>query len=376
MIFFLATTKLTGLSDQTQIFLPRLTVIALFALAATTSAAETPSNHLVVLQYHHVSTSTPTSTSITPDQFAAHMHWLADNEYTVVALPEALRKVRDGEPLTDKTVAITFDDGYKDNYTNALPILREHGWPFTVFVNPEPHDQKLTGWASWKELREMAKYGASIANHTSSHLFMLRRLPEETTVEWRTRLTREIVIAEERIYEETDQTHRILAYPYGESNIAIRAVIADLGFIGFGQQSGAIDADSDFTDLPRFPLSGPYSAMDSFQTKMKSLPMPVFNATPDSASHDGILTFAETRPALTLQLHDSSRLVLNCFASGQGTIPVIDQDNGRYLIRAPEPLPVGRSRYNCTYASEWPGRYYWYSYAWVRRDEGDTWTHN
>ncbi len=372
----LGQTKVTVLGKQSQNFQPCLAIVALFTLAVATSAAETPSNHLVVLQYHHVSTSTPTSTSITPDQFAAHMHWLADNEYTVAALPEALRKLRDGESLTDKTVAITFDDGYKDNYTNALPILREHDWPFTVFVNPEPHDQKLTGWASWKELREMAKYGASIANHTSSHLFMLRRLPEETTVEWRTRLTREIVIAEERIYEETDQTHRILAYPYGESNIAIRAVIADLGFIGFGQQSGAIDADSDFTDLPRFPLSGPYSAMDSFQTKMKSLPMPVFNATPDSASHDGILTFAETRPALTLQLHDSSRLVLNCFASGQGTIPVIDQDNGRYLIRAPEPLPVGRSRYNCTYASEWPGRYYWYSYAWVRRDEGDTWTHN
>jgi biofilm PGA synthesis lipoprotein PgaB len=146
-------------------------------------------------------------------------------------------------------------------------------------------------------------------------------------------------------------------------------------FTAFGQQSGAIGPDSNYSDLPRFPLSGTYSNLDTFITKMQSLPMPVFSATSDSESGNGTLNNAENRPTLALQLHDTDQLPLNCFASGQGTIPVTDQGAGRYLVRAPKPVPVGRSRYNCTYASEWPGRFYWYSYAWIKRGEGNLWSH-
>jgi peptidoglycan/xylan/chitin deacetylase (PgdA/CDA1 family) len=352
-------------------------------LATTTALADTqastdnnaPENHLVVLQYHHVSTTTPASTSITPEQFTTQLDWLAENNYSVTNLPDALNKLRAGEALADKTVAITFDDGYLDNYTTAYPILREHGWPFTIFVNPQPHDQKLKGWASWEQLKEMSLNGATIANHTTSHLYMLRQLKNETTPDWQARLSKEMLDAETRIEEETGQTHRILAYPYGESNAAIRKLVEKLDFIAFGQQSGAIGPDSDYSDLPRFPLSGAYSNLDTFITKMKSLPMPVFSATPDSASGDGTLNNAETRPVLVLQLHDTSPLALNCFASGQGSIPVSDQGEGRYRMRAPKSVPVGRSRYNCTYASEWKGRFYWYSYAWIRRNKANAWSH-
>ena len=335
----------------------------------------TPDNHLIVLQYHHVSTTTPASTSTTPEQFSAQLNWLADNNYTITALPEALSKLRAGKKLADKTVAISFDDGYLDNYTNAYPILRDHGWPFTIFVNPQPHDQQLKGWASWEQLREMASNGASIANHTTSHLYMLRQLNNESTQEWRVRMAGEILHAEKRIKTETKQTHRMLSYPYGESNQAIQEIIEELEFTAFGQQSGAIGPDSNYRDLPRFPLSGNYPSLDTFITKMKSLPMPVYSATPDSTSGGGTLIYTETRPTLGLQLHDTDPLALNCFASGQGSIPVSDQGEGRYLVRAPKAIPVGRSRYNCTYASEWPGRFYWYSYAWVRRDRDETWTH-
>jgi biofilm PGA synthesis lipoprotein PgaB len=358
-----------GLKTLTSLF------IGLLLGSVPIMAADSPPDHLVVLQYHHVGSGTPASTSISLSQFEQHLDWLASNNFQVVALPEALATLRDGRSLPDKTVAITFDDGYQDNYTNAYPALKKRGWPFTIFINPDPHDQQLKGWASWDELREMSNNGASIANHTMSHLFMIRPLPNESEAAWLERLKQEIVTAEERIEAETGQSHRILAYPYGESNIAARQLVAGLSFMAFGQQSGGIGPDSDYTDLPRFPLSGIYASLESFKTKMNSLPMPVYRAAPDSISGDGILKHAETRPALTLQLHDPSRISLNCFASAQGAIPVSSQDEGRYLIRAPDSLPVGRSRYNCTYTSAWPGRFYWYSYAWVRRDENETWTH-
>lgn len=358
--------------------LPALLLMALsLALLSATqalAATETPA-HLVVLQYHHVSTTTPASTSISPQQFTEHMDWLADNGYTVADLPAALALIQSGAALPDKTVAITFDDGYLDIYQTAFPLLRERGWPFTVFVNPAPHDAGQRGWASWEQLREMAAAGASIANHTTSHVFMIRRLANESTSAWLQRLRSEIENAEQRIEEETGQSHKLLAYPYGESDQQVRQLISDLGFIAFGQQSGSIASYSDFTDLPRFPLSGTYSAMVSFKTKMQSLPMVVTAATPLTRSGENLLDHDEDRPALKLQLAHPSQLILNCFASGQGAINVTYTGSGSYNIEAPEPLPIGLSRYNCTHAGNSAGRYHWYSYAWIRRNRDEQWSH-
>jgi biofilm PGA synthesis lipoprotein PgaB len=339
------------------------------------SAADIPS-HLVVLQYHHVSASTPASTSISPERFRQHMQWLADNDFSVVALPEAVRTVRAGESLPDRTVAITFDDGYINNYDEAFPVLRERGWPFTIFVNSDPVDAGRKAWVSWDQIREMADSGANILNHTKTHAFLIRRLDGESEAAWLQRIEEEIEVAEARILEETGQTEKILGYPYGESDLAVRALVDRLGYIAFGQQSGPVGAGSDFTDLPRFPLSGPYSAMDSYQTKMRSLPMPVVAIEPQSRSGDGVLFFDETRPTLEFGIALEGRLPpLNCFASGQGAIPVIGKAVGSYSVTAPEPLPVGRSRYNCTLASGIGGRYYWYSYPWVRRGPENQWVH-
>ena len=354
----------------------RLIVTTLLAIFSHQSTfADTVPSHLTVLQYHHVSSDTPASTSISPEQFDKHLQWLEDNNFQAVPLVDALAKIHAGETLPDKTVAITFDDGYLDNYLTAFPLLRQRNWPFTVFVNPAPHDAGRTGWASWEQLREMSTAGASIANHTTSHEFLIRRKDDESEADWLNRIRLDIEFAERRIKEETNQSHKILAYPYGESSQDIRRLVAEMGFTAFGQQSGAVSAFSDFADLARFPLSGIYSSLDTFKTKMLSLPMEVKRATPIASSGDNTLTYMENRPVLTLHLAGSEGKPLNCFASGQGAIPVKIEANGIYKIQAAEPLANGRSRYNCTQASEWPGRFYWYSFAWIRRDNNETWSH-
>ena len=77
----------------------------------------------VILQYHHVSESTPASTSTTPEQFAKHMRYLADNNFTVVALSTLMDAIKQQQILPDKTVVITFDDAYLDILQNGKPIL-------------------------------------------------------------------------------------------------------------------------------------------------------------------------------------------------------------------------------------------------------------
>ena len=82
--------------------------------------------HLNVLVYHHVSEETPASTSVSPAQFRSHLQLLTDQHFNVIALDQALTALQRGEALPERAVAITFDDGYRNIYDNALPLLEGH----------------------------------------------------------------------------------------------------------------------------------------------------------------------------------------------------------------------------------------------------------
>ncbi len=100
----------------------------------------------------------------------------------------------------------------------------------------------------------MASAGASIANHTVSHPYFLDRRSGESESDWLKNISEEISLAEEEILQESGQSHHLIAYPYGEYEPRIQDLIRDMGYIGIAQHSGAINADSDFTALPRFPF--------------------------------------------------------------------------------------------------------------------------
>jgi len=65
------------------------------------------------------------------------MDYLASNDFQVWPLSQLIESLRNGNPLPDKVIAITFDDGYKSVYSNALPVMKKHGFPFTVFINTD-----------------------------------------------------------------------------------------------------------------------------------------------------------------------------------------------------------------------------------------------
>ena len=327
----------------------------------------------VVLQYHHISASTPASTSTSPERFAMHLAYLSDHGFDVVPLETLVSRLRSGQPLPDKTVAITFDDGYRSIYDTAFPMLRERGWPFTVFVNSEPHDRKQPSFMTWEQLREMSRHGATIANHTVSHTSLIERDPGQPEAAWREWIAGEIKTAQQRIEQETGSTVKMLAYPYGEYNEAVLEVADQLGFTGFGQQSGPLADTSDLRVLPRFPFGGSYGDESDFATKVNSLPMPLASGAAAIRREDGAgeqlfdIVFAESgvRPVLRLSFEtgfDTGRI--NCFVSGQGRVPVTVQGSS-ILVRAERGLGPGRSRYNCTAPSAQAGRYFWYSQLWI-----------
>lgn len=336
-----------------------------------------PASAAVVILYHHVSDTTPKSTSISPAAFEAQMDYLAKNNFTVVPLLELTEKLRKGEPLPDKTVAISFDDSYASVYESAFPRLKKRGWPFTFFVNT---DAVGTGkiFVNWDQLREMAKAGATIANHSSSHTHLPRREGNESAAQWRARITQDINNAQQKIKQEIGTAPMILAYPFGEYDVDVQRIAKKLGYIAFGQQSGALYSKGDLQSVPRFPFGGSFTALDDFILKVNTKPMPLTEVEfygDNKQKQENLIVREGEKPWLVLTLSDESLLKkINCFATGQGAITSAVIDN-KLWVQPNKPLGTGRTRYNCTaYAGE-KGRFYWYTQQWLATDKQGNWTY-
>ena len=348
-------------------------IILFFAvlLFSVTSRAAT------VLIYHHVSNTMPASTSISPERFVAQMDYLAKNNVNVVPLAELTEKLKKGEALPDKTIAITFDDSYADIYTSAYPILKKRGWPFTFFINTEAVGSgKL--FITWDQLREMAKHGVTIANHTTRHDHLVRLQKNETLDAWRKRILADINTAQKKIETEIGAAPKLFAYPYGEYNAALKQLLKQHGYFAFTQQAGTLSARTNWQTLPRFAFGGNYTDLKGFVEKVNALPLPVnaieFYADDNKPLVDMVLT-AGAKPYLVLTLSDNLLLQkVRCFSSNEGAINVAVRGE-KLWIQAKQALPQGRTKFTCTAASNQRGRFYWFTQLWLATDKNGAWTY-
>lgn len=325
-------------------------------------------NNAVILMYHHVSENTPPVTTVSPQTFAQHMLYLIQH-HQVLPLETIVNSLKRGEPLPDKAVALTFDDGYKNIFQNAHPILYKYNLPYTVFINPsligEESDQ-----LNWQQVKLMAQQGASFANHGNVHQHMLARLANESVQTWLARVMEDINGAEKELKQQLGYSLRYMAYPYGEFDLALKTRLRKEGYTGFAQHSGAIASYSDFGALPRYPAAGIYSNLESLKVKLNSLAMPVKDIFPD----DPKLNFSTQNLALSFTINDEDLKLkqLACFQNGE-ELAIIQQ---KIWVRVdiPEPIPVGRTRINCTAPSaKYSGRYYWFSQPWFVADKDGQW---
>jgi poly-beta-1,6-N-acetyl-D-glucosamine N-deacetylase len=329
--------------------------------------------HCAILQYHHVSERTPASTSVTPAQFEAHLDFLAREGFTVRTLDEVVAALRSRGPLPDRCIAFSFDDAYASVYAEAAPRLAARGWPYTVFVTTQGVDAGLSSYMTWAQMRELAAQGASFENHSHSHDHLIRRRPGETEPAWRERVREDLLTAGQRIEDELGRPSSLFAYPYGEFDGPLAALVAELGLTGFGQHSGPAGPDDDLRALPRFAMAVPYAALEGFRDKVLSLPMPL--RQPVRA--ESLLPLGELRPTLRLELEPGRYRAerLRCFANGSDRVRMAwpDGQPDTLEVRSEFDLPVGRSRYNCTLPSATPGRFHWLSQQWIRRHPDGRW---
>jgi len=314
-----------------------------------------------ILLYHHVATNTPPTTSISPADFQLHLEYLRDNEFNVMPLDMMIESLKSGESIPDKSVAITFDDGYISIFEEAFPLLQSFGFPFALFLSTEPIDNEQAYYMNWGQIRDIANAGALIANHMIDHPYMLATREGESTMELVARHRQDLLFAEERILKETGQSHRYLAYPYGEFNPAIKQMLAEEGFVGLAQNSGAVGTNSDFLALPRYPLASIYADLDTARTKLDTLAFNTKIIEPLSP------VTMNRSPAITLQFSAGNYNLpeIGCFANSR-PIPMNWLDRGAGIVRLEptEEYSGRRWRYICT-APAANNRYYWYSIQWI-----------
>ena len=327
------------------------------------SVSTTP--NAAILLYHHVSSSTPASTSISPEAFKSHMEYL-DAHHTVVSLQDVVSAIQHNTTLPENAVAITFDDGYANILDNAHPILADLGFPYTVFINPDEigvGPKQLT----WEQVIAMHNDGVVFANHTLDHLHMLNGEQAMGERAWLEKVWQNVESAEKKIEDKLDISLKYLAYPFGEYNTALANKLKAEGYIGFGQHSGAVGPSSDMQALPRFPAAGPYANLATLKTKLNSLAMPVTQ----SSHKDPRMTARNLSSPISLTIDsDDVRLTqVNCFFGGDPIETSLEENVLTFTLD--ETLPVGRSRVNCTAPSNaQSGRYYWYSTPFFVADEG------
>lgn len=325
----------------------------------------------VILQYHHVSNSTPKSTSITPAQFEKHLKYLKTNNFDVVPLSYIIEKIKKKQTVKDKTVAITFDDAYINILTNAKPLLNKYNYPYTIFVNPGVINLNLPSNLSWEQLKTLSNEGVIIANHGLEHDSIVRINSSLTQAQWLKKQRKLLLTAEAIIKEKTGQNWRYYSYPYGEYDPITQKLVSDNNFIGFSQQSGAIGVHTDLTSIPRFPASIPYDELTDLHDKLTSLP---FNISLQGNAAKTIFKVKQTTSVtFNIEIDDFIQSDLNCYISGLGKQDVQWHGNNQFTIHFSDDLSIGRVRCNCTAPSiSKPGQHYWYSKPWfILNEQGD-----
>jgi peptidoglycan/xylan/chitin deacetylase (PgdA/CDA1 family) len=255
-----------------------------------------PTTRRVVFCYHSVHPNRPFH-STTPEMFDRHVQWLKDRCH-LVSLPDLMsnRARRRDKPL----VAITFDDGYEDNHSQALPILARHGATATFFITAgfvDRHPDVVARFQrllrchaddlvplDWTQVRELRACGMTIGSHTFSHRNLARLDAAETDQELR--------VSKDLISDRLSCDVDLLAYPFGKPRVhftsmtAARTAAAGYALAAAVTFRGVRATDSSFS-IPRFFTDGDDlsklaakidGAYDSIGWWQEHVPLPVLKA--------------------------------------------------------------------------------------------------
>jgi peptidoglycan/xylan/chitin deacetylase (PgdA/CDA1 family) len=221
-----------------------------------------------ILMYHQVTPHPPPGFrkySVTPAAFARHMGWLAVAGYVSVGLDALVAHQRGIGRLPARPVVITFDDGYRDCFEYAVPILRRRAFT-AIFFLVAGLMGRTSRWLrsergielslmSWEEARDLDNTGFQCGAHSLTH----PRLAGLSEASCREELLGARKLLEDRLGHAVEH----VAYPFGSFDERVRAMAAEAGYVsGCTVQIGLASPGDDLLSLRRVHVSGEDSLLD------------------------------------------------------------------------------------------------------------------
>ena len=215
-----------------------------------------PSTYLPILLYHYIRVNpNPTdrvgfNLSTTPSSFRLQMQYLADHSFHVLSLHQAVDAIAAHLPLPSHPIVLTFDDGYADFFTAAVPVMRAHSFTATDFVISGR--MGLPGFMSPAQVLAADGFGFNIGAHTVDHYALAALTPARAA--WETR--------QSRLSLESLLGHPVLdfAYPYGSYNAYDAALARRAGFeCALSTLGGTVHTPGQLMFLSRVRIGGAMS---------------------------------------------------------------------------------------------------------------------
>jgi peptidoglycan/xylan/chitin deacetylase (PgdA/CDA1 family) len=177
--------------------------------------------------YHSVDPR-PSLVTIPPSQFQWQVEWLYRQGYRGIALGEASRCLLNGQDFPERSVVLTFDDGFQSLHSQVFPILRRYGFSATVFLVAEfcgkdnawedqPAGIPKMGLLNWDQIEEMARGGIEFGSHTLRHPRLDQISPAV--------LQEEIIGSKTFLENRLARPVSVFAYPYGRYTEAVKSVV-------------------------------------------------------------------------------------------------------------------------------------------------------
>ncbi len=210
---------------------------------------------VTILMYHSIDYEKGNDLRVPKEKFREQMKYLKDNNFTTLSLQEVYDFLENNKPIPEKSVAITLDDGYMDNYNNAFPVLKEFGQTAAIFaiieaIDNDPHVITLA------QAKEMEENGIDIESHCISHDH-LEKMSYELQLDT---LKKSKAFLEEKLNKEA----YFIAYPYGTYNENTLKAAKEAGYkLGVTINSGMTHKKDGILTLRRVYVGAKYD-MNTF----------------------------------------------------------------------------------------------------------------
>lgn len=215
-----------------------------------------------ILMYHYISEPPPDAdsvrrvNSVTPERFESHLQYLHQAGYETITLDELLYALTQGRSLPPKSIILTFDDGYEDNFLNAFPLLEKYGMIGHFSIMTDVINDGTPGYMSWSQIEEMAAAGQRFGSHARYHIPSQKGGSTDYLI-WHA------LGAMEAIQEHLGYHPHWITYPSGEYDAQTIAVYRSAYYWGgLSIEQGATHTLDDIFALKRVRVRGSYTAED------------------------------------------------------------------------------------------------------------------